>query len=184
MTISKSHWPVTELPDPEYLPKRSVGERVAHGHGLRADLPHQRQAAWSPPRNRADPLAILARQSAERIAELIPIRYGRMAASQFAFFRGAAAVMAADLAGTPTAGLNAQLCGDAHLLNFGMFDTPERALVFGLNDFDETLPGPARSSGTSSVVRRASRSRAGICSSLRANGRARCSRQYGPTGRR
>jgi len=142
MTSLKSHSPVTELPDPEYLPKRSVGERVAHGHGLRADLPHQRQAAWSPPRNRADPLAILARQSAERIAELIPIRYGRMAASQFAFFRGAAAVMAADLAGTPTAGLNAQLCGDAHLLSFGMFDTPERTLVFGLNDFDETLPGP------------------------------------------
>ncbi len=133
---------VNELPDPDYLPKRSIAERVARGRGLRADLPHGHQGAWTPPPNRADPLEILQRQSAERIAELIPIRYGRMAASQFAFFRGAAAVMAADLAGTPSAGLNAQLCGDAHLLNFGLFDTPEQTLVFGLNDFDETLPGP------------------------------------------
>jgi uncharacterized protein (DUF2252 family) len=142
MTSSGQRVPVNELPDPEYLPKRSLGERVAHGRGLRADLPHERQGAWAPPPNRADPLAILGRQSAERIADLVPIRYGRMASSQFAFFRGAAAVMAADLAGTQTAGLSAQLCGDAHLLNFGMFDTPERTLIFGLNDFDETLPGP------------------------------------------
>ena len=142
MTSPSYRAPVNELPDPDYLPRRSLGERVAHGQGLRADLPHQRQAAWTPPLNRADPLSILQRQSAERIADLVPIRYGRMASSQFAFFRGAAAVMAADLAGTPTAGLIAQLCGDAHLLNFGMFDTLERTLIFGLNDFDETLPGP------------------------------------------
>jgi uncharacterized protein (DUF2252 family) len=142
MTSSNQRVVVNALPDPEYLPKRTIGERVAHGRGLRAGLPHERQGVWAPPSNRSDPLAILARQSAERIADLIPIRYGRMAASQFAFFRGAAAVMAADLAGTRTAGLSAQLCGDAHLLNFGIFDSPERALIFGLNDFDETLPGP------------------------------------------
>jgi uncharacterized protein (DUF2252 family) len=85
---------------------------------------------------------VLERQSTERIAELIPIRYGRMAASAFAFFRGGAALMAADLASTATSGLLAQLCGDAHLMNFGLFESPERSLIFGLNDFDETLPGP------------------------------------------
>jgi uncharacterized protein (DUF2252 family) len=142
MTSRSRREPVKGLPDPEYLPKTTIGERVAHGRGLRAELPHERHGEWAPPSNRADPLAILERQSAERISDLVPIRYGRMAASQFAFFRGAAAVMAADLAGTPAGGLSAQLCGDAHLLNFGMFDTPERTLIFGLNDFDETLPGP------------------------------------------
>ena len=142
MTSRSRREQVSGLPDPEYLPKTTIGERVALGRGLRAELPHERHGEWAPPSNRADPLAILQRQSAERIPDLVPIRYGRMAASQFAFFRGAAAVMAADLAGTPTAGLSAQLCGDAHLLNFGMFDTPERTLIFGLNDFDETLPGP------------------------------------------
>jgi uncharacterized protein (DUF2252 family) len=89
-----------------------------------------------------DPLEILARQDASRIAELVPIRYGRMLASPFAFFRGAAAVMAADLARTPTTGLTAQLCGDAHLSNFGVFSAPDRRLVFDCNDFDETCPGP------------------------------------------
>ena len=130
------------LPDPEYLSRTSVAERVARGSGMRGDVPHDRHASWTATPDRPDPIAILERQAASRLPELVPIRYGRMAASPFAFFRGAAAVMAADLARTPCAGLRAQLCGDAHLLNFGMFETPERSLVFGLNDFDETLPGP------------------------------------------
>jgi uncharacterized protein (DUF2252 family) len=130
------------LPDPEYLPRRTVRERVARGRERRRVVPHARHAAWTPPSGRHDPIAILERQSAERIPELVPLRYGRMAFSPFAFYRGGAAVMAADLAGTAVSGLQGQLCGDAHLLNFGLFATPERALIFGLNDFDETLPGP------------------------------------------
>jgi uncharacterized protein (DUF2252 family) len=130
------------LPDPEYLPKVPVRERVVRGRALAQEEPHERHAAWKPLETRTDPLTILERQSAERIPELIPIRYGRMSSSPFAFFRGAAAVMASDLAGTAASGLAAQLCGDAHLMNFGMYETPERSLIFGLNDFDETLPGP------------------------------------------
>jgi uncharacterized protein (DUF2252 family) len=130
------------LPDAEYLPKVPLRERLARGEALQQEVPHERHASWAPLETRPDPIAILERQSTSRIPELVPIRYGRMAASSFAFFRGAAAVMAADLAGTATSGLVAQLCGDAHLMNFGLFETPERTLVFGLNDFDETLPGP------------------------------------------
>ena len=87
-------------------------------------------------------MALLESQAATRLAELVPIRYGRMSTSPFAFFRGAALVMASDLAGTPRSGLQAQVCGDAHLSNFGIFASPERSLVFDLNDFDETVPGP------------------------------------------
>ena len=130
------------LPDAEYLPLRSVAERVAHGIGLRSTAPLERHADWAPAPGRADPVAILQHQAEERVPDLLPIRYGRMQQSAFAFYRGGAAIMAADLAGTPTSGLHAQLCGDAHLLNFGLFESPERTLVFGLNDFDETLPGP------------------------------------------
>lgn len=130
------------LPDPEYLPRRTVAERDARGTSLRSEVPVERHAAWHPPSGRADPIAILEHQGETRDPTLLPIRYGRMAASAFAFYRGGAAIMAADLSGTPVSGLHAQLCGDAHLLNFGLFDTPERSLVFGLNDFDETLPGP------------------------------------------
>ena len=130
------------LPNPEYLQTRSVKERVAEGRAVRKRAPLERHAVWSPPKRRADPVEILERQAAERVPELVPIRYGRMELSAFAFYRGAAAIMAADLSGTPLCGLRAQLCGDAHLLNFGMFETPERSLIFGLNDFDETLPGP------------------------------------------
>ncbi|MGZ4325670.1 MAG: DUF2252 domain-containing protein [Solirubrobacteraceae bacterium] len=134
--------PAAPLPNPEYLEHRSVAECAAHGKAARKQVPPDRHATWRPPTNRADPLTILEAQAAERIPELAPIRYGRMALSAFAFFRGGASIMAADLAGTPTGGLRAQLCGDAHLLNFGLFETPERTLIFGLNDFDETLPGP------------------------------------------
>ncbi len=130
------------LPDAEYLPFRSVAERVAHGVSLRAVAPLESHARWRPAAQRADPVLVLERQADLRVPELLPIRYGRMQQSAFAFYRGGAAIMAADLAGTPCSGLRAQLCGDAHLLNFGLFESPERTLVFGLNDFDETLPGP------------------------------------------
>ncbi len=130
------------LPDPEYLPRTGLAEREAHGVSHRDVVPLERHAEWAPAPDRVDPVAVLTAQAAERVAELIPIRHGRMAASAFAFYRGGAAIMAADLAGTPTTDLRSQLCGDAHLCNFGIFETPERHLVFGLNDFDETLPGP------------------------------------------
>jgi uncharacterized protein (DUF2252 family) len=116
--------------------------RAAAGRAARAGARRSSHAAWEPPPNRADPVAVLERQAATRVAELVPIRYGRMSASPFAFFRGAAAVMAADLAGTPVSGLPVQACGDAHLSNFGAFAAPDRRLVLDLNDFDESLPGP------------------------------------------
>ncbi len=130
------------LADAEYLEHRSPMERTARGLSLREEVPLASHAVWVAPSARMDPIDVLERQGTSRVPELLPIRYGRMMASPFAFFRGGAAIMAADLAGTPVAGLRAQLCGDAHLLNFGIFDTPERTLVFGVNDFDETLPGP------------------------------------------
>jgi uncharacterized protein (DUF2252 family) len=117
-------------------------ERAATGRAARSEARRSSHAAWEPPEGRADPVAILEQQASSRVAELVPIRYGRMAASPFAFFRGAAAVMAADLAGTPVSGLRVQACGDAHLSNFGAFAAPDRRLVFDLNDFDESLSGP------------------------------------------
>ena len=120
----------------------SPAERVARGVAALSRVPLAAHAAWSPDPDRPDPVSIIARQSAKRDQDLVPLRHSRMAASAFAFFRGGAAIMASDLSMTPTTGLRAQLCGDAHLANFGMFDTPERAEVFDINDFDETLPGP------------------------------------------
>ena len=117
-------------------------ERAARGKRARADSPRSAHAAWAPAADRPDPIELLAEQATHRVAELVPIRHGRMLASPFAFFRGAALIMAADLAPTPNAGITVQLCGDAHLSNFGVFGTPERQLVFDVNDFDETLPGP------------------------------------------
>jgi uncharacterized protein (DUF2252 family) len=117
-------------------------ERAASGRAARSRARRSSHAAWEPSPDREDPLAILERQARTRVPELVPIRYGRMAASPFAFFRGAAAVMAADLAPTPVSGLGAQVCGDAHLSNFGAYAAPDRRLVFDLNDFDESLPGP------------------------------------------
>lgn len=111
------------------------------GRRLRKDTPRGAHADWTPRPDR-DPVALLQAQDAARVPELVPVRYARMAASPFAFFRGAAAVMAADLAATPSTGVVVQACGDAHLLNFGTFASPERRLVFDLNDFDETHPGP------------------------------------------
>ena len=117
-------------------------ERAAAGRALRSGAPRSSHAAWEPAPGRRDPIGLLEEQAAERLPELVPIRYGRMSASPFAFFRGAAYIMASDLAGTPRSGIRVQLCGDAHLSNFGGFASAERELLFDLNDFDETLPGP------------------------------------------
>ncbi len=119
-----------------------VSERAAAGKAARSGAPRSAHADWGAGGEREDPVAILERQAESRLQDLVPIRYGRMAASPFAFFRGAAAVMSADLAATPDSGLQVQACGDAHLSNFGVFAAPDRRLVFDLNDFDETLPGP------------------------------------------
>lgn len=116
--------------------------RAEEGKAARKRVPRSSHGRWIPPSQRPDPLSVLERQSVDRVPELIPIRYGRMAVSPFAFLRGAAAVMAADLAPQRHTGLTVQLCGDAHLLNFGVFASPERTLLFDVNDFDETLPGP------------------------------------------
>ena len=120
----------------------NLSERAAAGKAARSQAPRSAHAAWEPPADRADPVEILEAQALSRVPELVPIRYGRMAVSPFTFFRGAAAVMAADLATTPVSGLRVQACGDAHLSNFGTFAAPDRRLVFDLNDFDESLPGP------------------------------------------
>src|SRR5262249_26294551 len=114
----------------------------AKGRQLRTDVPRGSHANFETSEARPDPIDMLASQSADRLADLIPIRYGRMLASPFSYFRGAALPMAYDLSGTPATGLAVQLCGDAHLGNFGMFGSTERRLVFDINDFDETLPGP------------------------------------------
>jgi uncharacterized protein (DUF2252 family) len=120
----------------------SVDERVARGLTARKDTPRSSHGQWQPAPDRPDPIALLEEQAASRVPELVPIRYGRMLASPFTFYRGGALIMAADLAGTPVSGVTVQLCGDAHLSNFGLFGTPERQMLFDINDFDETLPGP------------------------------------------
>jgi uncharacterized protein (DUF2252 family) len=120
----------------------SVAERVAAGRAARAQAPRSSHAGFAPAPRRVDPVKLLERQAKTRIPELVPIRYGRMLISPFNFYRGAAAIMASDLAPTPRSGLTVQCCGDAHLSNFGVFASPERELVFDVNDFDETLPGP------------------------------------------
>ena len=119
----------------------AADERAAAGRAARHARPRSSLAEWAPAPGREDPVAILERQAATRIPELVAIRYGRMLRNPFAFYRGSAAIMAADLAG-PSTGLRVQLCGDAHLSNFGTFAGPDRRLMFDLNDFDETLPGP------------------------------------------
>ena len=118
------------------------GESAERGREARELTPRAVHAEWAPAADRQDPVAILTAQAATRVQELVPIRYGRMLASPFTFYRGAAAVMAADLAPTPTSGIVVQACGDAHISNFGGFAVPDRRLIFGPNDFDETLPGP------------------------------------------
>jgi uncharacterized protein (DUF2252 family) len=120
----------------------SPKERHAAGKALRAGAPLDAHAAFSRTPKSPDPVTLLEEQGADRLPELVPIRYGRMLQSPFAFYRGAARVMAADLAGAPSSGLTVQMCGDAHVSNFGLYGSPERRLVFDANDFDETLPGP------------------------------------------
>src|SRR5882762_380705 len=117
-------------------------ERAAAGKAARAVAPRSSHGEWKPAAGRPDPVELLEHQATSRVGQLVPLRYGRMLVSPFTFYRGAAAVMAADLAKTPSSGLTVQCCGDAHLSNFGVFGSPERQLVFDLNDFDETLPGP------------------------------------------
>ncbi|MFJ9771457.1 DUF2252 domain-containing protein [Kitasatospora sp. NPDC101157] len=117
-------------------------ERRRTGRAARERVSRSEHGRWIPAADRPDPLGVLEAQGADRVARLLPIRYGRMADSAFSYLRGAAAVMAADLAAVPNTGLTVQLCGDAHLVNFGMFASPERALLFDVNDFDETYPGP------------------------------------------
>jgi|1186.fasta_scaffold01733_4 uncharacterized protein (DUF2252 family) len=117
-------------------------ECAARGRAARREVPRRALSQWLPASDRPDPVDVLEAQAASRVPELVPLRYQRMLTSRFAFFRGAAAIMAGDLASIPQTGITVQLCGDAHLSNFGGFGTPERTLVFSLNDFDETLPGP------------------------------------------
>jgi uncharacterized protein (DUF2252 family) len=121
---------------------KSPEERAAAGKAARAEAPRSGHGDWVPAAERPDPVELLEGQATSRVGQLVPLRYGRMLASPFAFYRGAAAVMAADLAATPRSGFTVQLCGDAHLSNFGAFASPDRELVFDVNDFDETLPGP------------------------------------------
>lgn len=131
--------PIRADSQPRFRPR---AERLAAGKALRRTVPRQAHATWRPPSDRQDPIAALEASNAGRIPALIPIRYGRMMRSPFTFLRGSAALMAADLANTPTSGVQVQACGDCHVLNFGLFATPERNLVLDLNDFDETHPAP------------------------------------------
>jgi len=124
------------------VPHLTAEQRKARGKAARREVPRESHATFTPGSLRPDLVELLERQAVTRVPELVPIRYGRMLVSPFAFYRGAALIMASDLVVTPRSGLKAQVCGDAHLMNFGMFASPERQLVFGINDFDETLPGP------------------------------------------
>ena len=115
---------------------------MAAGVALRQKVPRSSHGEWKAPANRPDPISVLQRSDSGRLQELLPIRYGRMKQSPFGFYRGAAAVMACDLAQTPATGIRVQACGDCHAANFGGFASPERQLIFDINDFDETLPAP------------------------------------------
>src|SRR4051794_8785440 len=133
---------VAHRPAGAVLPHLSEAERVARGKAARSDVPRASHGLYEPAAHRSDPVELLERQAQTRVPGLVPIRYGRMLVSPFTFYRGAALLMAQDLANTPRSGLTVQACGDAHLSNFGLFASAERRLVFDVNDFDETLPGP------------------------------------------
>ena len=121
---------------------KDFAARAEWGRNARRRVPRSSHAEWNPPTDRSDPVALLEEQATTRVPELVPIRHARMMVSPFTFYRGAALLMAADLASTPNSGITVQICGDAHLSNFGVFGTPERRMIFNINDFDETLPGP------------------------------------------
>jgi uncharacterized protein (DUF2252 family) len=133
---------IAHKPTGTVVPHLTVAERTARGRAARNEVPRSSQGKFEPAPDREDPVALLERQAKTRVPDLVPIRYGRMLVSPFTFYRGAAMIMAHDLAATPRSGLNVQCCGDAHLSNFGVFASAERRLIFDINDFDETLPGP------------------------------------------
>ena len=142
MTTNQAPGVATDGVAPPVVTHFTVAERAARGKAARAEVPRSSHGDWRPSPHRPDPIDLLEEQATTRVAELVPIRYGRMLVSPFTFFRGGAYLMASDLSGGPRSGLHAQLCGDAHLSNFGAFLAPDRGLVFSVNDFDETLPGP------------------------------------------
>jgi len=146
VTVSSPEPPIDDERRPPGVGDRITAstfeERAATGRAARGRSPRSGHGAWAPAPDRPDPIEVLEEQAATRVPELVPIRHGRMLVSPFTFYRGAAAIMAADLAGSPDSGIGVQLCGDAHLSNFGVFGTPERKMIFDINDFDETLPGP------------------------------------------
>ena len=122
--------------------ERTPDERRAAGEALREKVPHKAHAIWEAPADRPDPVALLKEQGTSRVQALLPVRYERMSVSAFTFYRGGALIMASDLSHTPSTGIVVQACGDAHISNFGLFNSPERRTVFDINDFDETAPGP------------------------------------------
>jgi len=154
MTGKREDWPPHHAHEvrlvtlvPMRMPGKALGraspqKHPQDGRALRRSVPRKIHAVWTAASHRPDPLQILIESDKGQIPRLLPIRYGRMSTSPFAFLRGAAAIMAFDLAHTPVTGLRVQACGDCHIMNFGGFATPERNLVFDINDFDETLPAP------------------------------------------
>jgi uncharacterized protein (DUF2252 family) len=142
ISTSPADAPISTPAEASPVHHSTPADRAALGRAARSKVPRSDHVGWDPPADRPDPVGLLVAQATTRIPELVPIRYGRMLASPFAFYRGAAAIMASDLAATPNSGLHVQLCGDAHVANFGGFASPERDIVFDINDFDETLPGP------------------------------------------
>jgi len=142
MAKNKSRRKADKPASPAVVGQRSREQLYTEGRAIRDSCSRASHADWKPPADRPDPVEILEASNKGRLPELIPVRYGRMIPSPFVFFRGAAAIMAADLAHTPATGIRVQVCGDAHLMNFGVFATPERRVIFDINDFDETLPAP------------------------------------------
>jgi uncharacterized protein (DUF2252 family) len=142
MDFGAPRWDSRALVPPQTNLDSAPAERAAAGSAARKKTPRSSHAEWEPAKGREDPVKVLEAQGESRVQELVPIRYGRMLVSPFTFFRGAAAIMAMDLAKTPDSGFRVQACGDAHLSNFGVFAAPDRRLVLDVNDFDETLPGP------------------------------------------
>ncbi len=140
--MSGSDRPTRTADRPKAVVHLDPAQRAALGRAARAAVPRSAHAEWAAGTERADPVTLLRAQEATRVPELVPLRHERMLESPFTFYRGAAVIMAADLATVPSSGLRVQACGDAHLANFGGFAAPDRTLVFDMNDFDETVPGP------------------------------------------